>query len=604
MRTLTTVAVLAALCISALAAGDAAPTPQSFGTRRPATDGDLDAITIPRMLSYQGRLTDTLGEPVPNGSYSVAFRLYTQASGGTPFWNEVQSVQTSEGLFSVLLGAVARIDSVPDAGNLYLGMAVDGGAELAPRLRIVSAAYAYKADTADYALASAGGGAGAWVRGGDSVLYTVNLLGIAKGGAGNALHGNQGQTHVNLGVACTTGVSGQNRGNCTVGGGVGNVASGDSSVVCGGARNLAQGNWATVGGGRMNAAETTYATTSGGDANTARGFAATVGGGQGCSAAQQHATVGGGSNNTASGSAAVVSGGIDNTASGDYAAIGGGDDNSATQDRATVAGGGSNAATGAAAFVGGGSGNAASYQYATVAGGQDNDAAENWAAVVGGSGNRAGGPYAAVGGGSSNTASGNGAAIGGGGDNVASDFFATVPGGEQNAARGYCSFAAGRYARANHTGSFVWSDDASAAESVYTTANSQFRVRARGGTWFFSNAGQTTGAYLAPGSNSWSSACDRANKEDLRPVDRQELLEKVAALPVQDYKMRDQNDGTRHIGPVAQDFAAAFGYGENNTSINLADADGVALAAIQALYDRLEQQQAEIDALKAELMRR
>ncbi|MEO0078659.1 MAG: tail fiber domain-containing protein, partial [candidate division WOR-3 bacterium] len=87
-----------------------------------------------------------------------------------------------------------------------------------------------------------------------------------------------------------------------------------------------------------------------------------------------------------------------------------------------------------------------------------------------------------------------------------------------------------------------------------------------------------------------------------------ELLKKVAGLRVRNYKMKDQHDGTRHIGPVAQDFYAAFGVGENEKSINMADADGVLLAVVQALYEEVQQlretnraQQAEIEALKAHL---
>jgi hypothetical protein len=189
--------------------------------------------------------------------------------------------------------------------------------------------------------------------------------------------------------------------------------------------------------------------------------------------------------------------------------------------------------------------------------------------------------------------------------NTASGYLATVSGGRLNAARGQTSKAEGCFARANHAGSFVWGDSAdSAGDSVYTTAASQWRVRARGGTWFFSNAGMTAGAYLAAGSNSWVSACDSGTKEDFRDVDRQELLEKVAALRVRNYKMKDQDDGTRHVGPVAQDFHAAFGVGETSTGINMADADGVLLAAVQALYEQNQRQQAEIEQLKAELRAR
>ena len=95
------------------------------------------------MLSYQGKLTDTFGLPVADTTYTRRFRLYAVPSGGTQFWKETQNVRTKDGLFSVLLGSVTPIGSVPDAGAAYLGMAVAGGAEMTPRLRIASAAYAY-----------------------------------------------------------------------------------------------------------------------------------------------------------------------------------------------------------------------------------------------------------------------------------------------------------------------------------------------------------------------------------------------------------------------------------------------------------------------------
>ena len=156
------VVLLALASAFALAADNVVIAPQSTASHKPqATPYGAEAITIPQMLSYQGKLTDTLGQPVTDSTYSVTFRLFTVPSGGTAFWNETQSVTTKGGLFSVLLGSVTPIGSVPDAGALYLGMAVAGTGALTPRLRIVSAAYAYKADTANYALAAAGiGGSG------------------------------------------------------------------------------------------------------------------------------------------------------------------------------------------------------------------------------------------------------------------------------------------------------------------------------------------------------------------------------------------------------------------------------------------------------------
>jgi hypothetical protein len=679
---------------------------------------NADATAIPRMLSYQGKLTDTLGLPVADTTYSVEFRLYVVPSGGSPFWNETQNVQTRSGLFSVLLGSVTPIGSMPDAGTAYLGMSVNSGTELSPRLRMVSAAYAYKADTANYAGSAPPSGVAGGDLAGSYPSPTVDgLQGRAVAATAPSTNqvlkwtgsqwaprndsvgsgGGSGVTSVSqsTGIICTPnpitttgtvafdqtygdgryvnttgdsvsgvlrvgsqlrvhdkaslGYSCYNNGHAAFCAGYGNSAGGDRASITGGEDNSAGGKyshisggsenqasalWATIGGGNVNEATDTAATVAGGQDNFASAAYATVGGGSGNSAVDRYTTVGGGYDNTADTNYATAAGGRENNARGRYAvvaggdrslagaycAVGGGGYNEATTRYATVAGGYSNLATDEWSSIGGGENNAASGRYATISGGYENTASAAEATVGGGDENTASGRHSVVGGGDYNTASEDWATVGGGRSNVASASYATVGGGDNNdasgsyaaipggrrcAARRYSSLASGVYARANNAGSFVWSDSvASASDSVYTTGSNQFRVRARGGTWFFSNLGMTTGAYLAPNSNSWESACDSATKEDFRPVDKKVLLDKVVALRVRDYKMKDQNDGARHIGPVAQDFHNAFGYGGTETGINLADADGVALAAIQALYERVEAQQAEIEALKAELKRR
>ncbi len=157
MKTVVTAFAVAALCLCAWAADNAAVDTRPTANHQSlvARHQSLGVITIPQMLSYQGKLTDTLGQPVPNGSYPMMFLLYTVPSGGSAFWSENQSVTTKGGLFSVLLGSATPIGSIPSGGAVYLAMTVSGGPELAPRQRIVSAAYAYKADTANYAVSSA-----------------------------------------------------------------------------------------------------------------------------------------------------------------------------------------------------------------------------------------------------------------------------------------------------------------------------------------------------------------------------------------------------------------------------------------------------------------
>ncbi len=75
---------------------------------------------------------------------------------------------------------------------------------------------------------------------------------------------------------------------------------------------------------------------------------------------------------------------------------------------------------------------------------------------------------------------------------------------------------------------------------------------------------------------------DRNAKENIAPVEPSAILEKVVALPISTWSFKQEPNGT-HIGPMAQDFHAAFGFGNTDTGIMTVDADGVALAAIQAL---------------------
>ncbi|MCX6841790.1 MAG: hypothetical protein NTX53_05870 [candidate division WOR-3 bacterium] len=124
---------------------------------QPVKVATADDITIPHMLSCQGKLLDSAGNPV-NETCQVQFRLYNDSTSGGYFWSETQEVPVNAGLFSVLLGSDSTIDSLPQAGVCYLGMTVGSDQEMRPRLRIASAAYAFlakKADTANYALAAA-----------------------------------------------------------------------------------------------------------------------------------------------------------------------------------------------------------------------------------------------------------------------------------------------------------------------------------------------------------------------------------------------------------------------------------------------------------------
>ena len=96
------------------------------------------------------------------------------------------------------------------------------------------------------------------------------------------------------------------------------------------------------------------------------------------------------------------------------------------------------------------------------------------------------------------------------------------------------------------------------------------------------------------------SASDRNVKENFAPVQPREMLEKVIALPLSSWNYK-ADTATRHVGPMAQDFYAAFNVGPDDKHIATVDADGVALAAIQGLNQKVEEKEARITALEKEL---
>ena len=93
-------------------------------------------------LSIQGVLRNANGTAVENGKYPLTFKLYTQEVSGTHIWEEIiDEVNVEGGIYSVILGAQNPLDAAFDQ-PYYLGVSVDGGAELIPRARLTSTPYA------------------------------------------------------------------------------------------------------------------------------------------------------------------------------------------------------------------------------------------------------------------------------------------------------------------------------------------------------------------------------------------------------------------------------------------------------------------------------
>jgi N-acetylneuraminic acid mutarotase len=128
-------------------------------TRRTKVNARLN----PKLINYQGYLTDSLGVPIDD-SIDMTFSIYDQTSGGNLLWTEDSSaVPVENGIFNVLLGS---IDAIPDTvfadfANCWLELTLESTHTLTPRTRITSVGFAYTAtysDTADYARNAVSGG--------------------------------------------------------------------------------------------------------------------------------------------------------------------------------------------------------------------------------------------------------------------------------------------------------------------------------------------------------------------------------------------------------------------------------------------------------------
>jgi len=99
---------------------------------------------IPHLINYQGKLVDSNGTPI-TGTKNITFKIYNVSSGGSPLWQENQSVTADKGIFNVLLGSNTALN-LPFDAPYYLGIQVEGDIEMSPRAKISSVGYAFKAE--------------------------------------------------------------------------------------------------------------------------------------------------------------------------------------------------------------------------------------------------------------------------------------------------------------------------------------------------------------------------------------------------------------------------------------------------------------------------
>ncbi len=196
-----------------------------------------------------------------------------------------------------------------------------------------------------------------------------------------------------------------------------------------------------------------------------------------------------------------------------------------------------------------------------------------------------------------------------GNQSVALGFFTVASGpvsfamGSNVVASGTAAVALGFHALALGEGSFVFADRSS-ANTFAALGSNEFNVRAAGGVSFYTNAAANAGVRLAgDGGNQWLVISDANMKENFRDLADDDVLAKIARMPIREWNYNTQDAAIRHVGPTAQDFYSAFGLGEDPLRIGTIDADGIALRAIQALEARTRELMQENAELKARLER-
>lgn len=124
--------------------------------------------TVPTKMNFQGRLTNSSGNIMPNGTYNMKLRLYTVSSGGSSVWTEdrlvsaSQGVTVTNGLFAIKLGDVTALPaSLFASGALYLEVELPTPATatssspswtegaMTPRNQMATSAYSYNSETLD-----------------------------------------------------------------------------------------------------------------------------------------------------------------------------------------------------------------------------------------------------------------------------------------------------------------------------------------------------------------------------------------------------------------------------------------------------------------------
>jgi trimeric autotransporter adhesin len=574
-------------------------------------------------FTYQGRLNDGINPA--NGSYDFRFSLMTDAQGSSLFAGPLttNAVPVAGGLFTVMLDFGANIFT----GSSYwlrVDVKTNGAGSftsLTPYQALTPAPYAMFANTASNL---SGTLPSAQLSG---VLPSAQLAGtyfnqVAFFNSQNSFLGSfngNGTGLTNVNARTLGGVASSNLwqlgGNAVANGqflgSLNNQAlelkvnglralrleptindathSNMVNVIGGSPANFVPNGiyGATIAGGGAVLNPGTAAST-----NSVSGDFGTVGGGT-ANASGQYATVGGGIENASSGFGATVAGGANHICSGDDAAVGGGFLNTSSNYCSTVPGGANNTAGGQLSF-------AAGYRAKAL-----HDGCFVWADTP----SFSGADFASTSTNQFLIRAGGGVGIGTTAPeaalHVANGSAGTVtanPGSIavfEKSGSGYVSLLG---PAANELGILFGNPNTSADGGIVfnnssvpsglefrTGTNNNRMVILANGNVGIGLTTPTNKLHVAGGVSAivFVTTSDRNAKENFESVSPREVLEEVAALPITTWTFKEM-PGQKHLGPMAQDFHAAFGLGGGDTGIATVDADGVALAAIQGLNQKLE----------------
>ena len=401
---------------------------------------------------------------------------------------------------------------------------------------------------------------------------------IPAGGAGTRMMWYPGKAAFRAGEATDDQWNDNNIGDFSMAFGQNTTASGLGSTAMGrsttasGSESTAMGDNTTAGGG---------ASTAMGDNATASMYAST---------AMGNYTTASGRYSTAMGQVTTASGGA-STAMGDNTTAGG--NGSTAMGNRTDASGNNSTAMG---------NNTEASGDASIAVGRSTTASDQASTAMG-----------------ENTTAGGDASTAMGIRTTARDTASTAM-GEGTTASGRRSMAAGYRAAAEGDNSFVW-NDGSEYHTIPNSPNNDglssnarvngepvtgaetFSVGAQGGVRFVTGPSSVT--YIESGGTGWNQTSTRSAKTDVTRADPTAVLEAVEAMPISTWEYKTESGegaGTRHIGPMAEDFHGALPYdlGSSADHINSLNADGVALGAVKGLARKVERQKETIATLKAE----